>query len=458
MAEDLLGEIVRRKRSDVAQRLRGASFAAEPTRRSLRQALGRPGARFLMEVKKASPSGHRSEVSAEAAADAYAPVADAISVLTDGPFFGGSLDDLRIVRSRFDGPVLAKDFIVEPVQVEEARTHGADAVLVIMAVLSDEEAAQLLATARRLAMDVLVEVHDDAELKRAVALGADLIGINNRDLRTLTTDLAVTERLAHLVPEGAVLVSESGIRDRTGVERLAPLVDGFLVGSSLMSADDVAQAARALVFGPVKICGLGRAEDVRAAAAAGATHAGFLFAPGLARSVGAGAAELVEEARRLGLRTVGVFRDQPPSIVSQTASELRLDAVQLHGSEGDLHRLRAALPSQCEIWALCPVGDEAAPVRPGADRTLYDTANGTSCGGTGRSFDWSLLAGRPELLRAFLAGGIGPANARAAQRVGAYGLDVGSSVETAPGRKDPARLGALFDSLRPHCRRSRQCA
>ena len=119
---DVLGQIVARKRIEVAERLGGKAVAAEPTRRSLRAALSRPGARFVMEVKRASPSGHRSDVSVERAAAAYAPIADAISVLIDGPGFGGSLDDLRAVRPIFDGPILAKEFIVDPAQVN----HGAD--------------------------------------------------------------------------------------------------------------------------------------------------------------------------------------------------------------------------------------------------------------------------------------------------------------------------------------------
>jgi indole-3-glycerol phosphate synthase/phosphoribosylanthranilate isomerase len=457
MAESVLKAIVEQKRRDVESRLAGATFNARPTGRSLRSALARPGSRFIMEVKKASPSGHRSSVSVESAVAAYAAVADAISVLTDGPFFGGSLEDLGTARAGFDGPILAKDFIVHPAQVPEARSFGADAVLAILAILSDSEAAEVLEEARRLSMDVVVEVHDETELHRAVALGAGIIGINNRDLKTLKTDLATTERLARLAPPGPLLVSESGISTRADVERLAPIVDAFLVGSSLMSAEDVGQAARRLVFGSVKICGLTRIEDVREAASAGATHAGFIFVPGTPRALDSADA-LVAQAKALGLRAVGVFRDAPPEEVERSARSLGLDAVQLHGSEEDLAGLRPALPESCEIWALSAVDSMAEPVRSGADRTLFDTRLGDSSGGTGTTFDWSLVAGAPELARAFLAGGIGPENARAAQKIGAYGLDVGSGVEASAGRKDRTKLRALFDALRPDCRQVRSCA
>ncbi len=448
---DILARIVARKRIEVAMRLGGKTVAADPTRRSLRAALARPGARFVMEVKRASPSGHRSSITVERAAAAYAPVADAISVLIDGPGFGGSLDDLRAVRQIFGGPILAKDFIVYPAQVSEARAAGADAVLVMLSVLSDDVAAAVMAEAARLTMDAIAEVHDEAELTRAVALGAAIIGINNRDLKTLKTDLAVTERLAPLVPRGVLLISESGIGGRADVERLAPLVDAFLVGSSLMAAPDIDEAARALVHGRVKLCGLTRIEDVALAGRSGASHAGLILVPGTPRAVTLGDARaLAMTAKDMGMKTVGVFRDAPAQEVARAVEALRLDAVQLHGNEDQatIATLRARLPRSVELWALCGVEARAAAGRPGADRSLFDTVRGGDCGGTGEAFDWSLLAGRGDLPDAILAGGIGPANARAAARVGAHALDVGSGVETAPGIKDRAKVAALFAALR----------
>ena len=449
---DVLERIVARKRAEISARLGGRPVAAEPSRRSLRQVLGRPGARFIMEVKMASPSGHRARVGLDQALAAYAPVADALSILTDGPDFGGSLDDLRAARQGFDGPILAKDFIVDPAQVSEARSAGADAVLAMMSVLDDVIAAQLLAEADRLGMDVIVEVHDEHELGRALALGAAMIGINNRDLKTLKTDLSVTERLAPLVPSDVLVIGESGISSRRDVERLAPLVDAFLVGSSLMASNDIAQAARAIVHGRVKLCGLTRGEDVTLASKAGATHAGFVFVPATPRLVDQKRArDLTERARRSGLKSVGVFRDAEEKHILGAVDRLGLDAVQLHGSESAeaISTLRSALPAATELWGMCGVGMAAAPGRPGVDRLLFDTVEAGVSGGTGRPFDWSLLKGRAELASAFLAGGIGPNNAEAAVKVGAYGLDVGSSVELRPGIKEAGKVSALFAALRP---------
>lgn len=456
----VLTRIVARKRADVAARLAGQSIGdlharAELTRRSLRDVLARPGARFIMEIKRASPSGLRTGADPRTMAAAYRGAADAMSVLTDSPYFGGSLDDLGAVRELFDGPILAKDFIVDPRQVAEARMHGADAVLAMLSVLDDEGAAAVMAEADRLGMDVITEVHDERELRRAIAMGAPIIGINNRDLATLEVDLSITERLAPLVPAGRLVVAESGIACRADVERLARLADAFLVGSSLMRAADPAAAARSLAFGRVKLCGLTRAEDVAMAAARGATHAGFILVPGTPRAVSpAETIPLADVARRSDLKTVGVFRDEKPGRVAVGARDLALDAVQLHGQEDDAYIavLRTLLPQNTEIWSATAVGNAVAAPRCGADRTLFDTSVNGRTGGTGVAFDWTRIAARPELSSAFLAGGICAANARAAARVGAHGLDVSSGVESAPGRKDAAKVEALFEALRPPCR------
>ena len=449
-AEGVLGEIVARKKIDVAARLAGEDLSgAQPTERSLKAALARPGARFIMEVKRASPSQGSLRAGADPAAiaSAYRGAADAISVLTDTPYFGGSLDDLRAVREIFDGPILAKDFVVDPRQVAEARLHGADAVLAILAVLSDGEVRAIMAEAERLGMDVLVEAHDEAEVRRAVALGAALVGINNRNLKTLEVDLAVTERLAHLVPADRLVVAESGIESRTDVERLSRHADAFLVGSSLMRAPDPALAARALAFGRVKVCGLTDPEDAALAAAEGASFLGLVMVPGTPRAVGFAQAEKIVAAAPVPV--VGVFRDEKPEEVASRARALGLHAVQLHGEEDAAYvrGLRAMLPETTEIWTVAAVGEELREPPPGADRTLFDSKVGGRSGGTGLAFDWDRLAGR-DVSRAILAGGLNPSNAREAARLGTYALDVASGIEAEPGRKDAERLHAFFEALR----------
>lgn len=457
----VLGRIAAAKRAELGQRLAGVSLdalrrRARPTTRSLAAVLAADGARFILEIKKASPStgAIRPALDAAVLAHGYAGVADALSVLTDAGFFGGSLDDLIAARAAFAGPILAKDFFIDQRQVAEARIAGADAILVMLSLLGDGEARAMIDEARLLGMDALVEVHDEGELRRALALRAPLIGINNRDLRDFSIDLATTERLARLAPD-RVLVSESGIASRADVERLAPAVDAFLVGSALMRAAEPAQAARHLIFGRTKLCGLNCGADVRAARPA--AFAGFVFAPGSPRQVSADeAAPLAGLARKSGMLPAGVFRDAPVRAVADAADLLGLHAVQLHGREDAdyVRALRRELPEQCEIWTSVSVGRDSLEGR-GGDRLLFDN----QYGGSGSSFDWSLLTGHPDLFRAIIAGGIGPNNAAAARGLGAFAIDVGSALDLAPGRKCPDKIVALFETLRPAAReRLRACA
>jgi len=457
----VLGAIAASKRAELSDRFAGVSIAAlraraRPTGRSLARVISEPGARFILEIKKASPSAGAIRADADVAAIAYgyAGVADALSVLTDSRHFGGSLEDVALARTAFDGPILAKDFFIDPRQIAEARIAGADAVLVMLSLLDDVVARTMIEEASRFAMDALVEVHDDSEMRRALALGAPLIGINNRDLRDFSIDLSTTERLARLAPH-RLLVSESGISARTDVVRLTRHVDAFLVGSSLMRAHVPAQAARELVFGRAKLCGLNCGADLRAARPA--AFAGFVFVPGSPRHVTADeAAPLAGTVRRSGMFPVGVFREDPPGAVGDIAMALNLHAVQLHGGEDAeyVRHLRRYLPRECEIWTALSVGRGPLASR-GGDRLVFDNEDG----GSGRTFDWSLIRQHRELSNAIVAGGIGRHNAREAMRLGAYAIDVGSSVESQRGVKSAEKIRALFETLRPQSRQElRACA
>ncbi|MEM6667020.1 MAG: indole-3-glycerol phosphate synthase TrpC [Pseudomonadota bacterium] len=204
----------------------------------------------ICELKRKSPSAGEILPGADPvdiAMDYEAGGAACLSVLTDGPSFGGSLRDLDAIREAVALPILRKDFMIDPWQVVEARAHGADAILVIMAALEDGLAQELTAVAQANGMDVLVEVHDAAELERALALPAELIGINNRNLKTMTTDLSVTEALSDRVPSGRQLVSESGISTSADIMRLRRAgAQRFLIGESLMKQNDRAAAVDAL--------------------------------------------------------------------------------------------------------------------------------------------------------------------------------------------------------------------
>jgi indole-3-glycerol phosphate synthase len=253
-----LESVVERTQADLARRKRATPRAdlearLGPARRErpFSEALIDEGISLIAEMKRASPSRGpiRPGASVAEIVAAYQDAgARAVSVLTESAHFGGSLDDLAEARAACDLPLLRKDFVIDPYQVLEARAAGADAVLLIVAALGRERLGELMGAASDLGMDSLIEVHDEDEVEVAVEAGAELLGINNRDLHSLEVDLGTTFRLMADVPAGTVVVAESGITDRGHVADLEDAgVDAILVGEALMRADDPAHAVRDLL-------------------------------------------------------------------------------------------------------------------------------------------------------------------------------------------------------------------
>ena len=432
-----------------------------PSQKSLFAALSAPEAGYILECKKASPSKGliREVFDLDEIIAAYAPYAAGISVLTDEKYFQGKFEYLQYVTERVSQPVLNKDFFISEYQVYLARYYNADAVLLMLSVLSDEEYRALAAVADSLQLDILTEVSNEQEMHRAIALQASIIGINNRDLRDLSTDLATTKRLVPLLEQAShdyVVISESGIYTHEDVMRLSAHCHGFLVGSSLMAQQDLPAAVRELVYGNIKVCGLTSVQSAREAFGAGANFGGLIFAEKSKRAVTlAQASDIVSTVPG---RYVGVFVNATVEEVAQAANQLSLSAVQLHGDEDASYResLAVLLPDGCEIWQalgvsqLLPANFDSVMAESAVSRVLLDCQVGQEKGGTGQQFDWALLQDIEDKSRIVLAGGITIDTIQQAQATGAAIVDVNSGVEDAPGQKSADKLTALFAHVRQY--------
>ncbi|MHB8892230.1 MAG: tryptophan synthase subunit beta [Candidatus Limnocylindrales bacterium] len=495
---NVVHEIAARRLADVTPELDALgraelarAVAAAPAPRSIAHVLAAPGLHLVAEVKRSSPSAGAIAAGDDAVARArqYATGgASAISVLCEPHWFGGSLDDLRAVRAAVSVPVLAKEFVVDPRQLDLLRAAGADLVLLLAVLHPAKRLAKLVAQGRDLGLEPLVEAHDAREIEAALASGARLIGINNRDLRTLDVDPERAVRLRDLVPGDRLVVAESGVRDTATVARWrATGFDAALVGEALMRSPDPAAAARAFVAAGrnpvdlagtarepgVKICGVTDAAGVLAANRAGADAIGLNFAPGTPRALsieeGVELARLARaSASAAGLRPkiVVVTANLPADELARIIAAVDPDEVQLNGDEPPSAVAAVGRP----VWKALRVGsaDRAEDVisharaflDAGAGGILLDAAGGPHPGGTGIRVDTALAAAVAREVPITLAGGLGPANVtEAVLAVPAVGVDAASGTEhpRIPGerpRKDSLAV-ALFVKRARDARRHR---
>ncbi len=462
MSDNILSSIVKNKQQELISRKKTMNLdylkqKATKSSRSFYNALNTNKSDFIFECKKASPSKGllRDNYDLDEILSVYKDYASAISVLTDYKYFKGSFSDLSKVSQTVKQPVLCKDFFVDEYQVYEARYFGADAILLMLSVLTDKQYKSLSNVARILNLDVLTEVHDNKEMQRALALKARIIGINNRNLKTLSIDLSTTEELTSNLPdniaEGTLFISESGINNHAQVNTLAPLVNGFLVGSSIMEKENIRLQCKKLIYGVTKICGLDSEASAITAYQQGAIYGGLIFYANSPRNLDIDTAIAITNAAPL--EYVGVFVNEDKAKIIETAKTLSLSVIQLHGDESVnyIEKLKKALPS-CEIWKAYSISKEMQSMEEivlddNVDRYLLDTYNTKKRGGSGESFDWSFLD-KIDKHKYILAGGIDINNVKQASQLNMFAIDINSGVENSPGKKSRNKIIQVYTALR----------
>lgn len=440
----------------------------------LERALRASGRRFILEVKAASPSEGlmRGTIDTDVYAWTYGRFADAVSVVTEPDFFAGSFDRLADIRQKTVLPILAKDFFVKEEQILAAARAGADAVLLMLSVLSDVGYRKLAVFAQSLGLEILTEADSETDLARARRLGARLIGI---DLRTLTVDRRRVETLLDMAPEDAVIVAESGYA--TAADLAASSARVFLCGSAVSKAPDVSVGVRELLYGKSKVCGITRAEDAVAAAKAGAVAVGIILAERSSRKVSTqAAAELSAAVRRqtevagLPVEIVAVADAQEVTgEVLKTLDAMRADVVQLHGDLSQVLKtaevlkrafpdiktvVAVGLPTVATAHCRAALKDDVRKIEAAFEAGLIDRVTlDHAAGGTGSGFDRDLLPLFATLPRVTLAGRITPENVIDLQRTALSaglrlsGFDFNSGVEDAPGVKSAEKIGRAFAAV-----------
>lgn len=434
---------------------------------------------FICEVKKASPSkGIIAEhfPYLEIAKEYEVAGAAAISVLTEPDFFKGDKKYLQEIASTVKIPVLRKDFIIDEYQIYQAKVWGASAILLICACLDVPTLTKFRELADSLGLASLVEAHDEHEVQMAIDCGARIIGVNNRNLKDFTVDVQNSVRLRNLVQDDVIFVSESGLETPEDIQVLRDNNIGVaLMGETFMRSPNKVEKL-AYLYGStyytpkVKMCGISKVETIPAVVDAKPDYMGLVFAPSKRQVTVDQAKTLVEElhkqyANRYNrdaeqysnqtlihqefIKTVGIFVNETLDNLVTIATEVNLDAVQLHGDEDEAFIQSLKERTNVEVWKAVQIrsaADAETWIDSSADMLLFDAYHKDERGGTGEVFDWSSL---DEFERPFmLAGGIDSTNvARAIRTVRPYGIDISSGIET-EGVKDDEKIKAFTNIVR----------
>lgn len=438
----VLATIINKKVYDV-ESLNNDSLKRTLPHASLKDALCKSGRSFILECKQSSPTlgDFCSDFNLDKLLSAYNRHGSAISVLCEEHFFKGSFTYLNYVKAHTHMPVICKDFIICKEQITKAYNSGADAILLMLSVVDKHLFKELYDYAISLSLDVLCEVENEEEALYAKELHLPIVGINNRNLKTLKINLNKAKTLAKLFDKDTIIVSESGIKTHQDIVSLSP-ISNFLIGSSLTIEKDVEFKAITLLYGLNKICGLKTPEAIEACIANHAAIGGLIFAPKSPRFINMHDAEKLIAPYKGKIKFAGVFVNEDIDSIVAIAQTLNLDYLQLHGSESieNIKLIKERLPQIKIIKAFSIENQESfekiKPYQEICDLILLDAKNP----GSGSSFDWNSIPKFIDKNRTLLSGGIGLDNLQEALSLNFAGLDLNSKLESVKGLKDPQKI------------------
>ena len=438
----VLATIINKKVYDV-ESLNNDSLKRTLPHASLKDALCKSGRSFILECKQSSPTlgDFCSDFNLDKLLSAYNRHGSAISVLCEEHFFKGSFTYLNYVKAHTHLPVICKDFIICKEQITKAYNSGADAILLMLSVVDKHLFKELYDYAISLSLDVLCEVENEEEALYAKELHLPIVGINNRNLKTLKINLNKAKTLAKLFDKDTIIVSESGIKTHQDIVSLSP-ISNFLIGSSLTIEKDVEFKAITLLYGLNKICGLKTPEAIEACIANHAAISGLIFAPKSPRFINMHDAEKLIAPYKGKIKFAGVFVNEDIDSIVAIAQTLNLDYLQLHGSESieNIKLIKERLPQIKIIKAFSIENQESfekiKPYQEICDLILLDAKNP----GSGSSFDWNNIPKFIDKNRTLLSGGIGLDNLQEALSLNFAGLDLNSKLESVKGLKDPQKI------------------
>ncbi|WP_343154561.1 bifunctional indole-3-glycerol-phosphate synthase TrpC/phosphoribosylanthranilate isomerase TrpF [Buchnera aphidicola (Pseudoregma panicola)] len=401
---------------------------------------------FILEIKRSSPSLGVicKNFNIQKIVNCYNKYASSISVVTEEKYFNGKLKYLKYVRKNTKLPILCKDFFIDDYQIYLSRFLGADAILLMLSILKDVEYIKFSKIAKSMNLGILTEVNNENEIERAINLKSEIFGINNRNLKDLSIDIKKTKKLSKFIPKNNIIISESGILNNKNVNYLKKYVNGFLIGSSIMSKNNIDLSVKKIIFGNNKICGITRKKDIIYSSDNGAIYIGIIFVKSSNRYVNYKNVEKLFYYSHI--KYVGVFKNENIYKIKYISEKFNLYAIQLHGEENQeyINILRKILNKNINIWKAIGIKNSIPYINfKNIDYIVLDN----TIPGSGKTFNWNLLKNINKK-KIFLSGGINIKNLKKALNLKCHGLDLNSGLEKKVGIKDKKKIYKLFYTIK----------